>query len=176
MEIEQRSSIRILLLNPENKLLLFHCEDPKTTAADGTYHGPFWVPVGGGIEQGEAVEQAALRELYEETGLTEDLVELGPIVWHGSFEMIRCGIQSHLYQRFMVAHTQKTEITLDYLTSEEKEVVTEARWFSLDEMKTCKEVIYPVVMQEYLPDILAGKYPEHPIEIDLAKKPDMKEL
>ena len=34
--------------------------------------GGFWQPVTGGVEDGESIEQAAIREVYEETGYSRD--------------------------------------------------------------------------------------------------------
>ena len=45
----------------QNKFLLLHC--PETLK-----HRPYWQPVTGGIEMGEAPFQSCLREIKEETG------------------------------------------------------------------------------------------------------------
>lgn len=45
-------------------------------------HGGFWQSVTGSLEEGETHRQAALREVFEETGLIvrdEDLIELGVV-------------------------------------------------------------------------------------------------
>jgi 8-oxo-dGTP pyrophosphatase MutT (NUDIX family) len=75
-----RSSIRILLINKDNKLLLMRVVDPSTMLIGGTAHPVFWCTIGGKIEINESIEQAAYRELYEETGLTDQDVSFGPIV------------------------------------------------------------------------------------------------
>lgn len=63
---------------------------------NGVYHGPFWFFVGGKIEEGESMQQAALRELHEETGLTAKEVEPGPVVWYGTFDLILSGTLQRL--------------------------------------------------------------------------------
>lgn len=166
-----RNSVNLILLNEANELLLMQAHDPKTTDVDGSYYGPFWFPVGGKIEEGENLEEAAYRELLEETGLTKDQVELGPIVWHGEFDLVLSGILQRLHQRFMVVKTKTSEVSHSNFTPEEKEVIVKSAWFSLDAIKNCSEVIFPVVLPDYLPAILDGNYPNEPIEIDLAKKP-----
>ena len=40
-----------------------------------------WITPGGGIDEGESVVQAAIRELYEETGIRVEAAALGPIIW-----------------------------------------------------------------------------------------------
>jgi dATP pyrophosphohydrolase len=45
-------------------------------------HGGFWQSVTGSLEEGETHEQAAVREIYEETGIrprADELIELGVI-------------------------------------------------------------------------------------------------
>lgn len=164
-----RNSIRILLINKSNELLLMYVDDPKTTSADGSYRGAFWCSIGGEIESGEDVKDAAIRELKEETGLNIKDVTFGPIVWFGEFKMMLYGQMTQLKQQFIVAHTEKTQITLKYLTPEEKKVVKKLSWFSLDNIKSSKEIIYPIGLENYLPDILARNYPSQPIWFDLAK-------
>lgn len=170
-QIPIRNSIKILLINPEKQLLLMCAEDPKTRSKDGSYYGRFWFPVGGQIEASETALQAATRELFEETGLQEHEVTFGPIVWFGEFEMILSGTLTRLKQQFIVAHTHQKSTSLQYLTEAEKCVIKQSRWFSLNEIRTHDEVIYPVVLKDYVSDILHEKYPQQPIEIDLAKKP-----
>ena len=67
-----REAARVLLLDEQGRLLLWRVEDPNIDIAS------LWITVGGGLEPGESFEEAALRELAEETGL--DLVEVTPRV------------------------------------------------------------------------------------------------
>ncbi|HSW81182.1 MAG TPA: NUDIX hydrolase [Candidatus Saccharimonas sp.] len=65
MTILQKSVVTgILVKNSEGKLLLV-----KKPDGVGPYAGTYLTP-GGGVNTGEAVDKAALRELYEETGVT----------------------------------------------------------------------------------------------------------
>lgn len=166
-----RNSIRILLINDHKKLLLMCADDPKTTAVDGSYYGKFWFPIGGEIEPGESLKDAAIRELKEETGLNKEDVTFGPIVWFGSFQMMLYGKLTSLKQKFIVAHTKSKSITLQYLTPNEKKVIEKIQWMSFEQICSHEEVIYPIVLKDYLPDVLNKTYPPKPIWIDLAKQP-----
>jgi 8-oxo-dGTP pyrophosphatase MutT (NUDIX family) len=66
-----RAAGRVLLLDPHDRALLLRFSDPVTGVA-------IWVTPGGALEPGETHQQAALRELAEETGLRD--VTLGPAV------------------------------------------------------------------------------------------------
>jgi 8-oxo-dGTP pyrophosphatase MutT (NUDIX family) len=174
MAIPVRTSVKVLLLNENDELLLMCADDPKTTSADNSYHGRFWYCVGGEINQGESTQEAALRETYEETGIPQEKIELGPIVWFGEFDMILHGTLTHLKQSFIVAKTKHNAVFLNDLDQWEKGFVKNVAWFSLEKIKNSEETIFPVVLTNYLPDILSGQYPTEPFEIDLAKPPEKK--
>ncbi|MDA0713577.1 MAG: NUDIX domain-containing protein [bacterium] len=57
----EQYSIRVILLNNQNELLLMKACDPSTTEVDGTYNGAFWFLVGGQVEGDESVTQTVER-------------------------------------------------------------------------------------------------------------------
>ena len=168
MTLLVRKSVKALLLNNNDELLLIRANDPKTTSADGVYHGPFWYLAGGKLEQGETLQEAAIREIKEETGI--DKLTLGPIVWHGSYNLRLNGTLTHMQQTFIVARTPQTTLAPTALTEWEKTSITDMAWFSLEKIQNFHEIIYPTLLPSYLPDIIAGNYPSSPIELDLAAK------
>ncbi len=61
--------------------------------------------------------------------------------------------------------------SLANLTPSETVVVRQLEWFSLPSIVRSAERIYPVLLPDYLPDVIAGQYPQSPIVIDLAGQP-----
>jgi len=149
-----------------------HIDDPKTTNINGKYYGSFWNPIGGTIEENESLEDAAIREVHEETGIVLTYSDLGPIVWYGAFDLVLNGILTHIKQSYIIAKTNEKGVHLENLTDDEKEVVLKLKWFSLKDLYGCEEIIYPVVLLNYVEDIFSGKFPKNPLKIDLSKKPD----
>lgn len=59
-----RPAARIILLDPADRVLLFRFDPPDRE--------PFWCTPGGALDPGESYEDAARRELLEETGFVAD--------------------------------------------------------------------------------------------------------
>lgn len=171
-EKEIRNSVKLILLNENNELLLMSTDDKKIQGKDGNYNGRFWQMVGGKIEEGETLEEAAYRELYEETGLKKEEVEVKDIVWYGEVDLMMHGKLTKVKQSFVIARTFNKNVSLENLTEEEKPICNKLEWFSLDKIKKCADIIYPVLLtdERYLPAILKGNIPKNIIQIDLTKQ------
>ena len=90
-----RPAARVILLNQQNDLLYLHAREKRSGKE-------FWVMPGGGLEAGETFEEAAVREVWEETGIE---VELGPCLWtrHHIFEWE--GRPHNQFEVFFLART-----------------------------------------------------------------------
>ena len=138
-----RDTVRIILINSENKVLLTLVDDPLLENPDGSKHPPFWLTPGGGIDSGETIEDAAFRELYEETGIIKDKVELGPIVWRDASIFIRAKRKNSLNQRFIIARTDHMGGSFDNITESEKGYLKKLKWFSYSEISKIDDIIRP---------------------------------
>jgi ADP-ribose pyrophosphatase len=163
-------SVRIILINSKNELALVCADDPNMRSSDGTYAGRFWFLPGGKIEAHESMAEAVYRELQEETGLgAQDLV-LGPQVWEGTVHLQKNGKPWDIQQYFFVVWTRNEHLNFYHLDSWESKCLEKLAWFSLEAIQNSQEIIYPVGLEELLPDILQKKFPEKPIRIDLNRK------
>src|SRR6188472_586340 len=77
-QMRERHSSRLVILNPENRVLLFYIEEPNMVRASNLEPAIFWCTPGGGVDPRETPEEPAIRELQAETGITG--VELGPCI------------------------------------------------------------------------------------------------
>jgi 8-oxo-dGTP diphosphatase len=77
--MRRRRSTRLLIIEPAGRVLLFRFIFKKGALAGQDY----WATPGGGVEEGETFEQAAIRELREETGIRVESV--GPQVAQREF-------------------------------------------------------------------------------------------
>lgn len=161
-----RKTARLILLNPENEVLLMNIRSKDVSDPDKPIQKPFWVTIGGKIEDGESLVEAAIREVTEETGHTNVLI--GPPIWHGAVLLNWKGVQTELQETFVVAHTDQYEIIRDGLSQEEQEVVQKYKWWSVAELQSTDDIIIPCDIAKLLPDIIAGKYPELVMNIDLS--------
>ena len=139
---EVRNSVKLILLNERNELLLMSTDDKGIQGKKGNYNGRFWQMVGGKIEEGETLREGAYRELFEETGLTREQVVIGEPAWYGEVDLMMHGVLTTVKQSFVPARTTSSNVSLTNLTEEEKPVCTKLEWFSLEKIQNDTERDY----------------------------------
>lgn len=133
-----RPSSRLIILSPENDVLLFNFSH-KNDALSGM---SYWATPGGGLELNESFEQAALRELQEETGLKRD--SAGAVVASRTFPMqLPDGETVLAEERFFIIHAEKADIDCSGWSDNEKSVIQNYHWWTLEELRDTNKTIFP---------------------------------
>jgi 8-oxo-dGTP pyrophosphatase MutT (NUDIX family) len=133
----ERRAARVLLL-AERSVLLIKGFDPGRPDA-----GTWWLTPGGGVDDGESIETAAVREVFEETGLQLDPDELGPVVATrvADFEFERRQYrQTEYFFTVEVASFTPRDHGWDDL---ERRSLLDQRWWTVDELRTTDATVYP---------------------------------
>lgn len=150
-----RPSARVILIDDADRVLLF-----AGTKDDGLR---FWYPPGGAIEPGESPEEAARRELREETGLAEVMLqgELGRrhvvVSWGGVWYECR--------ERWFVAWVPLFEVDTSGMVDAELTMISDCRWWSVDELSRTKDRLVPGNLATLVRELLEYGQPEQPIEL-----------
>ena len=136
--MRRRLSARFLILDQAGRVLLFRFVYKRGPLAGQD----FWGTPGGGVEDGETLEQAALRELVEETGLRRDSV--GPEVARREV-VLQLPDGEHVVQdeRYFVVRVTDNALSRDDWTDLEREVMVEHRWWSLEELLRTDATVWP---------------------------------
>ena len=120
---------------------------------------PRWLIPGGGIDSGESVGQAAVRELFEETGLSVTEDQLGPVVFQETGKWLwGDGINAHTYDdRIFEIDIQTLGLTPETFnidksrwTQDEHRDVLEIRWWSISELIDTTEPVSPQGLTSWL--------------------------
>ncbi len=122
----------------------------------------YFYPPGGGWEPdtGESLEQGAIREVFEETGLEVDIIQLY------SVQEYREGSNMHNIEFFWLA-TPLNVYNPDHKDTDPNGQVAEARWFNQSELQ--RITVFP----EYLKDRF---WEEMPQMIKLKKRFELVEV
>lgn len=139
-----RTAVRVVV-RAADRVLLFEDSDPAYAEIR------WWVTPGGGIDPGETEAEAAVRELWEETGLRVGEADLiGPVsrrvAVHGySDQILEQG------EAFYVVDVDHFDVDISGHTEDEQITLQSHRWWTLDEIRTTQAWIWP----RYLLDLLA---------------------
>ncbi|QDY79248.1 NUDIX domain-containing protein [Streptomyces qinzhouensis] len=153
-----RRAARVVLLDPDDRILLIHGHEPDDPATS------WWFTPGGGLESGETHEQAALRELAEETGITE--VRLGPVIWRRHCSFPFDGRRWDQDEWYYLARTEQIAPGPRGLTALERRSVTGLRWWTSAELSAAHETVYPTRLAELLRTLLDEGPPRTPVVLD----------
>ena len=135
------------MLDREKRLLLLRFEH-KSGPLCGQV---FWATPGGGVDEGESFEEAALRELYEEVGLR--VAHPGPqIAQRTAIFTLSSGEMVEADERYFVVEIEQHVVSNEHCSDLEREVMTTHRWWSQSDLLTTSQQIWPEDLSRMLID------------------------
>lgn len=140
-----RPAARLIVLDPEGRALMFRYDVPG--------RDPFWVTAGGEVDPGETFEDAARRELLEETGIVADP---GEQIARMTPEFITVeGEPVQADERFFIVRVADTAVSTAGHTELEQRLMTQHRWFTLAELENWHEAVFPVELAAMIRSAIA---------------------
>ncbi|GGS84102.1 hypothetical protein GCM10010176_029700 [Nonomuraea spiralis] len=156
------------MLDPDDRLLMIRVQNDGVIVVPG-HPAPafFWILPGGGLEPGETFSQAARRELFEETGLTD--VDWGPCLWIRDVDAYWSGRPVHAQERFFLARIHNDQsISRRHMEPAEHDSIIEHRWWPLGELIAAQatQTFFPPGLPKLLGDVLngSGRLPSEPTD------------
>ncbi|MEV7008384.1 NUDIX domain-containing protein [Streptosporangium sp. NPDC051022] len=153
-----RPSARILLVDDERRILLYRGLGMTKNS------GYAWFTPGGGVKDGETVNQAGARELREETGHSVALEELGRIVatssghWYSADGRLFLSLDSFFFLR-----VRRLEVDTSGMEGFEQSMIDRFHWWSLPELHGTGEQVIPLGLTGLLSRLLTGDVPDEPV-------------
>ena len=151
-----RMTVKLLLLDEEDRVLLIRASDPGTGQQ-------WWYPVGGGVEPGESLQQAARREAHEETGLAD--LPPGTPVWTRDHTYEFDGRTMEVHEDWLMHRVAHFDPAPASLSDYESRTLLGLRWWSAEELSRTAETVFPPTLGTLLSALLRDGPADVPLDI-----------
>ncbi len=161
-----RLSAKAFLLDAAGRVLLLDCTDP------GDPGTTWWELPGGGVEAEEDEIDAVVREVAEETGLTVDAADVGPLLWTQDSTYTWLGVRrwARCHGRVVAAHgaagvAAGAAVAAPLaLTDDEHGTILGSRWWTVEQVIAHEGRFFPSTLPSLLPRVLAGERVDEPFD------------
>lgn len=137
--VVRRTTARVLPVRPDGKVLLLHGWDPLKPQT------PYWFTIGGGVEAGETVVEAASRELREEVGIHLPVESLGTPVATNTIEFEWGGCPIIQHQTFFAVGVDGVDVTFVNQEQLELETISAHGWWYGDDLEATGQAAHVTI-------------------------------
>jgi 8-oxo-dGTP pyrophosphatase MutT (NUDIX family) len=129
---ENRRASRIILIDERGRVLLF-----RYRRWSG---GSFWATPGGGVEENETFEEAALREGAEELGIR---ATSATFLWERVVDISYPERQIRQLEHYFQLEGEVPRSFEAVQKEHEREGILETRWWTIADLQSTNEVVFP---------------------------------